>query len=115
MTTPFKTRTVILYNRVQVGEDEFHRPVYEEVPEEVHGVLIEPVSSDDVTNTQNLSGNNERHRLALPKGDTHVWENRRVSFYGRNFRTIGVPIEGIEENIPKQIPFHKQVLVERYG
>lgn len=38
--------------------------------------------------------------LGIPKGDTHDWLDRKVRFFGREFRTIGYPERGIEANIP---------------
>lgn len=38
--------------------------------------------------------------LGIPKGDTHDWLDRKVRFFGREFRTIGFPEQGIEANIP---------------
>lgn len=38
--------------------------------------------------------------LAIPKGDTHDWADTYVCFRGREWRTIGLPQEGMEENIP---------------
>lgn len=49
--------------------------------------------------------------LAIPKGDTHVWTDAKVEFFGRMFRTIGFPKEGIESNIP--LAWNKQVKVQQ--
>jgi hypothetical protein len=40
------------------------------------------------------------YTIALPKGDSNDWADRKVSFYGRQWRTIGLPEEGMEENLP---------------
>ena len=48
--------------------------------------------------------------LAIPKGDAHIWTDRLVGFFGRVFRTVGYPEQGIEENIP--LRWHKKVKVE---
>ena len=40
------------------------------------------------------------YTLGIPKGDTHVWTDTLVSFWGKSWRTIGYPNEGIAENIP---------------
>lgn len=50
------------------------------------------------------------YTLAIPKGDTHEWTDKIVEFFGRKFRTVGLPIQGIEENIP--LAWHKKVHVE---
>ena len=50
--------------------------------------------------------------LGLPKGDSHVWEDTEVEFFGKKFKTFGSTIEGIEANIPT--PWHKKVRVAKY-
>lgn len=50
------------------------------------------------------------YTLAIPKGDTHNWIDRLVSFWGHCYRTTGYPEQGIEENIP--LRWHKKVKVE---
>lgn len=49
----------------------------------------------------------------IPKGDTHVWENRTVEFLGKKWRTFGIPQEWMEHRVP--LPWNKRVKVERYG
>lgn len=48
--------------------------------------------------------------LGIPKGDTHTWYDRKIGFFGRVFRTVGYPEEGIEANIP--LCWHKKVHVQ---
>jgi len=40
------------------------------------------------------------YTLGIPKGDTHIWTDTLVSFWGRTWRTIGLPMRGMDENIP---------------
>lgn len=40
------------------------------------------------------------YTLAIPKGDTHIWTDTLVSFWGKTWRTIGLPVRGMDENIP---------------
>lgn len=47
--------------------------------------------------------------LAIPKGDAHNWLDAKVEFFGRKFRTVGYPKEGIENNMP--LAWNKQVRV----
>lgn len=35
------------------------------------------------------------YELCIPKGDTHIWENRTVEFFGKKWRTFGIPQEWI--------------------
>lgn len=104
--------TITLFERTQVGTDAFNRPVYAEEPVEVENVLIGEPSSQDITDTLNLSGKKLAYTLAIPKGDTHEWTNRTVEFFGERFRTIGNPTQGIEGMIP--LEWNKKVKVERY-
>lgn len=108
----FKTITVTLYDRRETGKDAFGASLYEEVPVEVPGVLAAPSSTQDIIDTTNLTGKKAVYTLAIPKGDTNIWENRRVDFFGSSWRTIGIPQEGIEENIP--LKWNRKVMVERY-
>ena len=61
----------------------------------------------------NLHGKRAVYTLAIPKGDSNTWEDTTVEFWGSKWKTIGIPLEGIEENIP--LNWNKKVLVERYG
>lgn len=104
--------SIILYTKNKVGEDEFGAPVYEELPEVVNDVLVGEPEGSDVTDTLNLTGKRLAYTLAIPKGDTHEWRDRKVEFFGRKFRTFGEPVEGIEGMIP--LRWNKKVKVECY-
>lgn len=95
-----KGRTVTLYERTELGRDELNRPVYEEAPVEVKNVLIGTPDEQEVIDVLNLEGRKVTYVLGIPKEDTHDWTNRKVTFFGQEFRTIGKPVEGIEEMIP---------------
>lgn len=47
--------------------------------------------------------------LGIPKADAHDWTGI-VEVFGRTFRTVGIPEEGIAANIPT--PWHKRVRIE---
>ena len=65
--------------------------------ETVSNVLIgEPVFAQPVEG----GGHQVTYTLAIPKGDTHNWTDRKVGFFGQLWRTVGSPVQGIEENIP---------------
>lgn len=104
--------TVRLKTRVQTGTDEFKRPIYEESFVDVENVLVGVPSSEDVINELNLSGKRIKYTLGIPKGDTHNWINTEVEFWGERYRTIGKPMQGIDENIP--LSWNKKVQVESY-
>lgn len=105
--------TIRLYEKTQTGTDAFGRTIYEEVPVEVENVLVAPASTDDVKNNTNLSGDKAVYTLGIPKGDNHDWVNKTVEFFGKKWKTVGIPLEGIEEMIP--LSWNKKVTVEYYG
>lgn len=105
--------TVTLFQRTQVGTDPFNRPIYMETQVDVENVLVSPAETggDELLDALNLTGRKAVYTLAIPKGDTHNWENARVDFFGESWRVIGIPTEGIEELIPLQ--WNRKVKVER--
>lgn len=103
---------ITLYNKVEIGRDAFNKPIYDDVPETVENILIEPLSDSEVLETLSLTGRKAVYRIGIPKGDQHDWTDKKVSFFGQDFRAIGIPIEGIEEMIP--LEWNKKVTVERY-
>ena len=108
--------TITLLERAQTGVDELNRPVYAETPAPVSGVLVGEPSTEDIVSELEMTGRRLAYTLALPKGDTHVWENRRVILpepFAGTYRVIGVPTAGIEANIP--LKWNKKVKLERYG
>lgn len=105
--------SIILYNKVQTGIDGFNRPIYTEVPETIENVLIGEPTTDQVIDELNLSGKRLAYTLAIPKGDSHEWTDRKVEFFGEVFRTFGKPTQGIDHLIP--LNWNKKVKVERYG
>ena len=88
---------VILYRKQQTGEDAFGAPVFNEVSETVHNVLIGEPTAEELVNELQLYGKRLAYTLALPKGDAHDWHD---------------VTEGIEAMIPLQ--WNKKVKVERY-
>lgn len=104
--------TVILYEKVKTGTDGFNHPVFEETPVEVNNVLVAPASSEGIVSEQDLQGKKETYILAIPKGDTHDWKDKKVEFFGRTFKTVNAPEEGIESLIP--LSWNKKVRAERY-
>ena len=76
--------TVQLYVRTQTGTDAFNRPVYTETAVDVDNVLVAPATSEEVTQTLDLTGKRAVYNLAIPKGDTHDWEGCRVNFFGKD-------------------------------
>lgn len=104
--------SVTLYERTETGLDAANRPIYEETPVTVDNVLVGASSAEDVVNEFNLSGKRIAYTLGIPKGDTHDWTDRTVEFWGRKFRTVGVPTQGIDALIP--LDWNMKVQVEAY-
>ena len=103
---------VILYAKTQTGEDAFKSPIFEETPVTVHNVLVGEPSAEEITTELQLTGKRLAYTLAIPKGDTHDWEDVRVEFWGQTFRTCGGAVQGIEQMIP--LRWNKKVQVVRY-
>ena len=104
--------TVTLITRTQNGTDPMGAPIYKESTTSVDNVLVAPTSSDDVVNQLSLTGRKAVYTLAIPKGDTNVWENQIVEFFGKRWKAFGIPTQGIDDLIP--LSWNKKVMVERY-
>lgn len=104
---------VILYEKRRVGTDDFGVPVYTETPVRIENVLVCPASSDDIQLSTQIYGKRAAYTLAVPKGDLHKWEDSKVEFFGRIWRTFGWMTKGIEENIP--LAWNGKIQVELYG
>lgn len=102
--------SITLYEISSTGTDEFNHPILIETPVTVDNVLVAPVSDQEVLDTINLTGRKAIYQLAIPKGDTHDWENRKIEFFGSSFRAIGKPTQGIDSLIP--LGWNKKVKVE---
>lgn len=110
--TRIKGITVTLYDKTATSTDAFGDPVYTETPQNVDDVLVYPSTSTEILETTNLYGKKAVYTLAIPKGDTHDWTDRKVSFFGEDWHTFGIPTQGIEANIP--LRWNMKVMVERY-
>lgn len=104
--------SVTLVVKEESGKDPFGHPILTETEKVIENVLVAPVSSEDVEKTLNLTGRKAVYQLAIPKGDENKWEGQEVKFFGRRWRVIGIPAEGIEELMP--LDWNKKVQVEVY-
>lgn len=102
---------IILYDKTQTGTDDFNRPIYSEEPVTVENVIVEPMTDTEILETFNMTGRRATYRLCLPKGDAHDWIDKTVEFFGNRWRTIGEPLEWIEDMVP--LSWNKKVRVER--
>ena len=111
---------VTLYEETQDGTDAFGAPVYTEKAVVVSNVLVGQPTDDEITSAVSMYGKRIAYMLGIPKGDTHDWQEKKVEWtdaYGTKHtaKTFGFPITGIEENLPKQLPWHMKVRCEIYG
>lgn len=104
--------TVTLYEKTQVSMDDFNRAIYKETKADIDNVLVSPASAQETLDAINLYGKKAVYTLAIPKGDTHEWEDCRVTIKGTDYHVFGIPLEGIECDIP--LDWNKKVTVERY-
>lgn len=107
-----KGMPIVLLEPVVTGYDGFGRPIVTESEVVVENVLVAQPTTDAIPTETDLTGKGIEYVLGIPKGDTHDWKDKRVRFFNRTFRTVGYPIEGIEENVP--LSWHKKVMVEAY-
>lgn len=104
--------TIKLFEKTITGKDGFNHNTYDIKPILVSNVLIAPTSASDVPSSTKADRRKATYQLAIPKGDNHNWDNAEVEFLGHKWHTVGIPIEGIESNIP--LEWNKKVTVERY-
>lgn len=105
--------TVQLLDRQKTGSDGFGKSIYTDVAIDIENVLIGEPTTEEITDTLELTGKRLAYTLAIPKGDVNVWEGKKVVFWGETFEVIGKPTQGIEENIP--LFWNKKVKVGLYG
>lgn len=104
--------TVQLMDKTKTSTDDFGRPVYTSNAVNVDNVIVGEPSTSEALDILNLTGKRVAYTLAIPKGDTHVWTDREVRFFGGSFHTIGEPTQGIDDMIP--LSWNKKVMVEHY-
>lgn len=78
---------------------------------QVENVLVAPASADEVLEADNLYGKKAVYTLGIPKGDTNDWQDQWVSFFGLDWQTFGIPLEGIDSLVPTA--WNKKVTVMR--
>ena len=109
--------TVTLYETTVTGSDPFGAPIVTEQAVDVDNVLVGDPTTEEMLASTQLYGKEIKYMLGIPKGDTHDWKDKKVSWtdaYGETHvcRTYGFPITGIEENIPTK--WHKKVRCTDY-
>ena len=110
--------TVTLYETTETGRDAFNNPIVKEPAITVENVLVGEPSTDDYASSVSVYGKQIRFMLGIPKGDTHNWTDKKVTWTDaqgntQTVKTFGYPIMGVEANIPG--PWHMKVRCEQYG
>ena len=103
---------ITLIDKQVVSIDPFGSPVVKDVEILIDNVLVAPATTEDVTNQLSLTGKKISYTIGIPKGDMHDWEEKEVRFFGKRWKTVGIPLEGIESMMP--LEWNKKVMVERY-
>ena len=103
---------ITLIDKQVVSTDPFGSPVVKDVEILIDNVLVAPATTEDVTNQLSLTGKKISYTLGIQKGDMHDWEEKEVRFFGKRWKTVGIPLEGIESMMP--LEWNKKVMVERY-
>lgn len=105
--------TVQLKVRTKGTTDAFGQPTFTEKFVNVSDVLVGEPSTADIENNLTRYGKITSYTLAIPKGDTHIWEDTEVVLpnpFSGTYKTIGKATAGIEENIP--LRWNKKVHLE---
>ena len=77
----------------------------------VDNVLVAPSTSEEILEADNLYGKKAVYTLAIPKGDANDWQDQWVTFFGLDWQTFGIPLEGIDSLVPTA--WNKKVTVMR--
>lgn len=105
---------VTLYETTATGTNALNETVYATQATTVYNVVVAPASEQEILDTLNITGRKAVYTLHIPKGDTHDWCNARVDFVlngvTRRCRTIGEPIEYIDDMVP--LSWNKKVRCE---
>lgn len=115
MASLLKGIQIVLITKTAAGTDAFNRPIETETRETVENVLVAPLSQtgEEIVSELSLNGKKAKYQMAIPKGDSHNWEDVEVEFFGCRWKSIGFSTIGIEDLIP--LDWNRKVLVERVG
>ena len=105
---------ITLVTKEQTGTSGFNQPVYKKVEVTISDVLVGEPNTEDIQSNITVYGKKTAYTLAIPKGDTHIWEDGEVILpepFGGRYKVIGTPTAGIEANIP--LRWNKKVNLEK--
>ena len=105
---------ITLYIETVVDHDPYGADIVEREAVTIPNVVIGQPSSDVVISELSVSGKHIVYNLAIPADDTHDWDNKIVEFYGRRWRTIGIPTQFMDGFMGDNWAWNKQIKVEAY-
>lgn len=94
-----RSSTVTVTRREQVGTDAFNAPVYEEVDEEVGGVLPQPGATADLA-AERPDGVSVDMTFHFPRGYSKSLRGCRVTYGGKRYEVVGDPQPTMPELTP---------------
>lgn len=95
-------RIVTVVSKVQTGTDRFNEPIYSEVLNDVHNVVIQRGESSDLDATR-PEGARVDFTLHFPKTYTGDLRGAEIVLYGEfsgRYRIVGEPYPYMRENTP---------------
>lgn len=107
-----KGESITLIEETQTGVDPFGAPIFSEAEVIVDDVIIGQPDTNDAVAELNLTGKRIAFVLGIPKGDNHIWKDKKIIIRGELFRSFGFPLTQTAENVPGK--WNTQVKVERY-
>lgn len=93
------TATVTVTRREQTGTDPFNAPVYDDVDEQVPGVLPQPGATDDLS-AERPDGVTVDMTFHFPRGYSKSLRGCRISYGGVSYEVVGDPQPYLPEITP---------------
>jgi hypothetical protein len=87
----------------KTGTDALNNPIYSVGWTSVHNVIVGRPDSSDISDTLTIYGKKIVYWIGIPKGDTHVWQDRKIQLpapFNMTVRTFGFVETGIQDLIP---------------
>lgn len=91
--------SVTVIRRQEVGKDPFNAPIYENVREDVDGVLVTPGATADLDPSR-PEGVRVAYTVHFPKGYGKPLRGCSVVIKGKSYRVIGDPNPYMDEGTP---------------
>lgn len=102
--------SVTVIRRQKVGTDPFNAPIYENIREDVNGVLVTPGATSDL-DASRPEGVRVVYTIHFPKGYGKTLKGCLVQYLGDTYRIIGDPQPYMDDGTPG--PWDMAAEVER--